>query len=488
MSRSITATNRGLLRYAAWLLLSFVYLLCACEFSSPLTGFTGIDYDMFRVGGEYLLRGELYTGFFDNKGPYLFAINALGLLISHTKWGIFTLEVLCLSWLLEMLWRMGRALHATAKACAWGIAYALSIFIFTIAYGDSVEFWSLLPIVWALLVYIRRPGRRSSYIVYGIAVGILAFLRLNGAITPLAIILAEAATVINGSQWKRLGLGSLCVIGGLVMGAAPAIIWFACLGSLPQMLDATFIYNMQYAALHGANGLRGMAVTLSLLGVCFLLPVVAWRTRLGWMLIINSALLIITMVRMWVLIHYMTVLLPLNFLLIVIGSQTMQRRWLIFWAVLLALPYAIRDPESLSGIWQRTALQAFDEKTRDSLQGYDRAVMERAVAIIPPQERDSIYEFEIVRKYWGMSHYIGYRPVGRYFNQQSHITEVRAGVYGTTEPNADITEQFDRARPLWIISNHPLRYSIMASRWPLYERREKWQATPDLTFYIYRRK
>src|SRR3990172_8300854 len=62
--------------------------------SNPMDRLPGQDNGVFLYGGQQLLAGKTpYVDFWDHKGPLIFYINALGLLIgSGSRWGVWILE------------------------------------------------------------------------------------------------------------------------------------------------------------------------------------------------------------------------------------------------------------------------------------------------------------------------------------------------------------------------------------------------------------
>lgn len=175
--------NNPTYRILIFSIISFLFLFLYTQASSPLTNYFGADYDMFVMGGEFLKRGELYTGNFDHKGPYLFAINALGLLISSGKWGIFILEVISFTISIELLYRISAVYTSSKKIFLLGLVVFLFILgLFVLEDANSSEFWSLNLVLWPLLLiskYITQNGTThpAKYaFIYGICFGIIAFI------------------------------------------------------------------------------------------------------------------------------------------------------------------------------------------------------------------------------------------------------------------------------------------------------------------------
>lgn len=141
----------------AWLLAFLVCLVTCCSLS-PLYPLNNYDYmngdsNLFRYYAWLWLQGRTpYVDFYDHKGLYHLAVDALGLLIGGgSRYGIFLLEVVASSCNLFFLARSVRLLWGNDwKALAF--AYSMYFGAFAIlGQGNSEGEW-ILPIT-SLFVY-----------------------------------------------------------------------------------------------------------------------------------------------------------------------------------------------------------------------------------------------------------------------------------------------------------------------------------------------
>ena len=76
----------------------FIAILIAGILSNPFTTNAGRDSGIFLYIGSLILKGKMpYVAAWENKGPLVFYINALGLLTANgSRWGIWFMEFLFL--------------------------------------------------------------------------------------------------------------------------------------------------------------------------------------------------------------------------------------------------------------------------------------------------------------------------------------------------------------------------------------------------------
>ena len=125
----------------------FLFLLTALtlNLANPLFDKPSRDGGFFLYAGQQILNGKIpYLDFWDNKGPAIFYINALGLWLgSGSRWGVWSLEFLCIFGTLLILYRalskrlgFGAALFGVMMA-GLGLRVALG-------YGNYTEEYALL--------------------------------------------------------------------------------------------------------------------------------------------------------------------------------------------------------------------------------------------------------------------------------------------------------------------------------------------------------
>ena len=219
---------------------------------SPLSAYEGGDSCIFRQMALALLQGKtLYIDIFDHKGPVLYFINALGLLISSNKWGIFILMVLnCFVTL--YLWYLIASHYIEGWKRILPVLLTLVIYISAMEEGNLTEDWSLIPLSYTLYLVSRYLTKNKQVSVWefflvGVGAGLITFMRMNNMALTCCVVVFFIVDYIRQKSYVRL-FRSLCgLMGGGLMVALFCVGAFYYIGggeAVSQMMYGTFWFNM----------------------------------------------------------------------------------------------------------------------------------------------------------------------------------------------------------------------------------------------------
>ena len=217
---------------------------------NPITGFTpGTDQGVYLYIAHQLLNGAPpYRDVFDNKGPLLYLINALGLILGGGSfWGVYVLEycLLAVSTVLTYLLLKLRT--------GWLIAALATLFfvlqVAHIAVGDHELF--------------RKPKiepRRPAWFVAGLLGAGAFFLKPTGLGFWAALLLTVVLVCLRTGEWRRwlprLSLG----VAGAALGSALFLAYLSVVGALRPFAADFLGFNFLYV------GTNSMAARLSSIG------------------------------------------------------------------------------------------------------------------------------------------------------------------------------------------------------------------------------
>lgn len=212
------------------------------------------DSGIFQEMGVCLAQGGTpYLDLFDHKGPILWFIQALGILISP-RWGIVILQTLFLSVTL-ILWY--KSVHILTQRQIASLLISFLGLFFLMAFcqrGNLCEEWSLPFISLPIFLYVNRWRTNSSYkhldsFVIGLCVGVLAMIRLNNTAPIIGFVLWHFICCIKAKDYRRLRTDIALMCGGIALIIIICAIFYllkAGWNGVYEMIYGTFIFNFLY--------------------------------------------------------------------------------------------------------------------------------------------------------------------------------------------------------------------------------------------------
>ncbi len=243
------------LRWAVLAALSLCFLLMASPYTTPLNRYYGYDSAVFLSFGKAMTHGKrLYIDLYDNKGPMIFCINALGWLLGGRN-GVFALQVVFMTFTFALLYRLGRSYGSAAAAWAT-LAVGAFLYCGTVGEGDMTEEWSLsfslLPLVLGLgFLRSGRPAKDHPWLfslIYGLCLGVQLMLRVTNAAVVAGLLLAYAVLLIREKSWGALVKNVLVVLLGAGAVIAPFVAHYRATGAYDAFIYASLLHNFSYAA------------------------------------------------------------------------------------------------------------------------------------------------------------------------------------------------------------------------------------------------
>ena len=228
-----------------------VLMICSANsFLYPMNPW--VDVNCFITVARGWMRGLApYRDLAEQKGPLLYFIHVIGLLLSPRNYhGFFALEVLFLACGAWLGWRILR-LYAPKAGAGW-IAPVLALICASrsFEYGDMAEEWCLpliLASVYAALNH-WRTGREISlkgFALHGFLAGCVLWIKFNqlGAHFIFMAVLAVEAVAVDRSLVRALKMCGAFLL-GMLAASLPWLIWFAAAGALRDLIGRYFIGNI----------------------------------------------------------------------------------------------------------------------------------------------------------------------------------------------------------------------------------------------------
>lgn len=238
----------------AALILTSIAFVCIFSYStSPFYDFLGCDSSIFQVVGKYWALGYLpYVDLFENKGPLLFLINALGYAI-YPRVGIIFFQIPAMYVTILLIWRtLSIFLSGKAKIAA---------FSFTIVYlaiysidGNRTEEWSM-PFLMAATYFFLRGMKTADGkffcpplvgLINGVGFGAGVMLRVINGLPICCLAFLSAIFLFRDGEIKILRQNVVNFFISAVIVVLPFVIYFAAQNSLYEMLYGTILLNVSY--------------------------------------------------------------------------------------------------------------------------------------------------------------------------------------------------------------------------------------------------
>lgn len=213
------------------------------------------DSFIFQVIGKYWLQGSIpYRDLYDNKGPFLYAMNALGYWITNSKTGVLLVQIpffFANSIITFHFLQIG----FNKKQSFWlSVAILLGLSLGYSGGNHGCEY--ALPFIMISFYLFYRWINQvkpvfSNYplyydYIYGITIGVCFMTRPSNALVILMIVAYIMVQYLWNKQIKRLfQCLSLIILGSLTV-CLPFIIYFIAEGCFEDFFYALIISNMHY--------------------------------------------------------------------------------------------------------------------------------------------------------------------------------------------------------------------------------------------------
>ncbi len=337
-------TYRRYIIFAVFLILITGILLIFSTTTSPLyPNYYFYDSAFYRFIGRQILKGKtLYKDIWDNKGPLLFFIQALGT-INGTKNTAanftFLLQVISLCAAVFLIAQTDRLLiPERKKRIPFIIPFICfsAIFCKTMEFGNMSEEWSLPFICCSLYLMIKYTAGTEKSIfhpyryafIHGICFAAIAFIRLNNAISICSGLLVIGIWLVMKRQWKNLFQNILFGFLGFMLIMVPVCAYFLRKNALQDMIYAIFLYNLKYA---GQSAHRNFSVTellLRYLTIAVSALIIAFHTLRNRRIKLTDVLLSGITAANWILLlktniylHYFTIFLPVFLIILLVYAD-----------------------------------------------------------------------------------------------------------------------------------------------------------------------
>lgn len=236
---------------------SIIYVCCLST-TSPmyLNVCSHTDTCVFQAMGWNWLHGAVpYRDLFDHKGPLIFAINALGFLLTGNKYGITIIEICFMFVGVLFCWKLLRTeLNDKKSLAATALIYIINITSYF--NGNTTEEYCT-PFIMASYYYAYTWLKRyDAYgttdvnvripLILGLTLGCCAATRITNALPVCIISIVVAVILVKEKDWHSLLKATGLFAAGAIVIEAPFIIYFYVNGALEEFWFCNWTFNTSY--------------------------------------------------------------------------------------------------------------------------------------------------------------------------------------------------------------------------------------------------
>ena len=243
-------------------LIVFIIAFCYVSVLSSLSFIYGsyypLDSTIYQIIGKGWTEGRIpYIDLWDQKGPLLYSIQALGYAMTGNRYGLFFIEICIFAVSFSQLLSFYR--HHFSYRVSYLLLFVTICHLSQLtASGNTIEEYILpllLPAFFFLFSWVEKASTEAQVshpwkwaFLYGL---ILAFSFLTRATNAVGICIAACIVfcyLVSRGEWKNILKNTLAFFGGVIVLLAPFVIYFYCKDALEEMFYATILYNIDYTS------------------------------------------------------------------------------------------------------------------------------------------------------------------------------------------------------------------------------------------------
>ena len=203
----------------------------------------------------YIARGWLsgkipYKNIWDHKGPVLYLLNVLGLMIGGGRWGVWLVELFSALVFTCTFYELMKKLSGKIGA-AFGTIILLHLFFTFLDRGNFSEEFALTPSIISLLLFssiLQKPqDKKFKPVLIGMFSGINFMMRPNLISVYLAIGFILALQALLDRKILTALVSLLQIFLGWVMIVIPIGLYFLFHSALKDFVSAYFLFNFAYS-------------------------------------------------------------------------------------------------------------------------------------------------------------------------------------------------------------------------------------------------
>jgi hypothetical protein len=278
-----TVWNLRLVSSIPYLIFFLLALLVLLPIAPNLQVAPSTDSSVFLYIGDHVLKGAVpYRDVWDHKGPLIYYIDALGLVLGGgSRWGVWFIELIAVVVAAWTAYAVFKRVFGTWPAIFSSVLFVLELRL-VLDKGNLVEEYALplqFLLLWLFWMAISKPHWKN-YLFLGVVAGLGLLLRPTSLGIPVAIgiyLVHQAITNPKRVFWNPV----FFTLGGGLVSLGLAAIYFLSVGALPSLWDQVVTFNLAYSAEETAHWFQTLMAGFSLLSISTLFGIAGWVLALA---------------------------------------------------------------------------------------------------------------------------------------------------------------------------------------------------------------
>ncbi len=245
--------------YFIFFVMSILFILVYSTSTSFLYSANAISVDpgVYQTIAYSWVKGAVpYRDLFDQKGPIIYFVNALGFLLTGSRYGTSIIQILCIFFSMVYCHKL-LLIEYKEKYAFLGVVFVLISLILSYDSGNMVEEY-ILPLLFMSFYYSYKWFKNfetngESHIgwylpfLFGLVLGFSFLTRLTNALGVCLLAFTMLIILISKSDYKAIFKCIAWYFLGALSISIPFLIYFYCKDSLYDMWYCSIIFNIKYA-------------------------------------------------------------------------------------------------------------------------------------------------------------------------------------------------------------------------------------------------
>jgi hypothetical protein len=232
----------------------FLFLLTALvlDLANPLFDKPSRDGGFFLYAGQQILKGKIpYIEVWDNKGPAIFYINALGLWLGNgSRWGVWIIEFVCIFGMFLIMYSTITK-HWGEIPALFGVAMSGLGLRVVLGYGNYTEEYALFFNAIGFYLLFSMLDKEINYWKFfwtGACFGLSFSFRANNIGVFFAMLIVIGLFYILKRNFIEIIKISFYTLIGFFLPLLLWVLYFALLDAVNEMIYGSITFNFSYSA------------------------------------------------------------------------------------------------------------------------------------------------------------------------------------------------------------------------------------------------